>query len=201
MMRNDKIIIGITGGSGAGKTTVSDILRQKGIFVIDADKVAREVVEKGKPALAEIAASYDGVILPDGTLDRKKLGAIVFSDKEKLNMLNGITHKYITQRIHELIDGCDSAVCVVDGAALIESGIADECDAMCLVTAKKKIRANRIARRDGISHAAAITRIRAQKSDEEYMRRCGYVIYNNGDIRRVGACVDDVVNKIFKEYR
>lgn len=200
-MRNNNVIIGITGGSGAGKTTVSALMRKKGIPVFDADIIAREIVQKGKPALDEIAKTYDGVILPDGALDRKKLGSIVFSDKGKLDMLNEITHKYITQRIHELIDECQCGICGIDGAVLIESGISAECDVMCLVTADEKIRADRIVARDNISYEQALMRIKSQKSDAEYMSACDFVIYNNGDVSKAEEDIDAVINKICKEYR
>lgn len=200
-MRNNNIIIGITGGSGAGKTTVSEIMRKRGIPVFDADIIAREIVQKGKPALDEIARAYEGVILPDGTLDRKKLGSIVFSDKSKLELLNKITHKYITQRIHELIDENTGGICGIDGAVLIESGIADECDVMCFVTADEKIRADRIVSRDNISYEQAVLRIKSQKSDAEYMSACDCAIYNNGDVSKTEEQLDAVINKICREYR
>lgn len=195
-MRNNKVIIGITGGSGAGKTTVSDILRRNGVAVIDADIVAREVVERGKPALSEIAAEFDGVILPSGELDRKKLGSIVFSDRKKLEKLNKITHKYITARIYKLIDECEGKCCAVDGAALFESGIDSECDYMCAVTADREVRIRRITARDGLSDEQAKKRIDSQMSDEEYAQKCDFIIRNNGSLSDTENDVMCCLNKI-----
>lgn len=200
-MRNNKYIIGITGGSGAGKTTVSDAFRKRGITVIDADKVAREIVEKGKPALAEIAAEFDGVILADGSLDRKKLGAAVFSDRNKLDALNRITHKYITDRIHQLADECGSAVCAVDGAVLFESGFDKECDVMCAVTADRQTRISRITARDGITRDQAASRIDSQKSDAEYAALCAYVIDNSGSEKEAQARADEVIDDILRSFK
>lgn len=195
-MLNNKLTVGITGGSGAGKTTVSDIFREHGIEVIDADRTAREIVKKGAPALAEIALEFDGVILPDGTLDRKKLGAIVFSDKGKLETLNRITHKYITERIYSIIASCRGGICAVDGAVLFESGISEDCDVMCAVTANEDVRISRIMSRDGIDRGQAAARIRSQMTDAEYARRCDFVIDNSAGAEEVRKNAEAVIKKI-----
>ena len=121
------IILGITGGSGCGKTTVSDYFRNNGIDVIDTDKVARLIVEPGQPALSEIKSIFgDEYISADGTLNRKKLGNYVFSHPDKISILNKITHKYISRYVDSYINSYNGEIIGIDGAALIESGIKPE---------------------------------------------------------------------------
>ncbi len=177
MMQN-KRVIGITGGSGCGKSYISKKLRERGFGVIDADVSARIVMEKGHPCLAETAAYFGEQILKSGELDRKKLAEIVFSDEESLKKLNEITHKYILSDIYDKIEKQNCETVFVDGAVLIESGI--ECDMMIGVLADKEVRKSRIMNRDGLSEPEADRRIGAQAEDSFYIDRCDFVLYNNG---------------------
>ena len=123
------IVLGITGGSGCGKTAVCEHLMDLGIDVIDTDKVARMIVSPKMPALFEIEDEFGSAYLnEDGTLNRKKLGELVFSDPDKLLALNKITHKYITQYVLEYIKNCENDMVAIDGAVLLESEIATICD-------------------------------------------------------------------------
>ena len=175
------IILGITGGSGVGKTTVSNIFRNNGIDVIDTDIVAREIVKPSMPALSEIR-DYFGVefINPDGTLNRKKLAGVVFNDPEKLKILNKITHKYISEYVTSYIKEYKKDIIGIDGAALIESGINNMCDYVISVLADKKIRIERIKIRDNLSELEAKNRISSQKSDDFYIENSDFLVYNNG---------------------
>ena len=194
------IIIGITGGSGCGKTTVSDIVRSKGIEVIDTDKVARKIVEPGKPALDEIRRSFgEEYINENGGLDRKKTAGLVFSDPNKLKELNRITHKYITQYVNEYIDNYRGNIIGIDGAVLIESGIGKMCDFIISVLADQSQRLKRIMLRDNITEEDARKRINSQKNNEFYIENSDYIVYNNSDEDILSKEVSEILSQIGKE--
>lgn len=180
MQRNKKRLVGITGGSGCGKSYISDKLRKRGIPVIDADSAAHEVMQKGEDCLEETVRFFGTEILDEnGELNRRRLGRIVFSDPEKLKKLNEISHKYILRRIFNKMQAEKSDVVCVDGAVLIESGI--KCDLLLGICADREIRIERIMRRDGISRFDAEKRIDAQPKTEFYEKNCDFVIYNNDE--------------------
>ena len=193
MMQNKKIV-GITGGSGCGKSHLSGLLRSRGIPVIDCDLVSREIMVKGEPCYLEVLAEFGDVILqPDGEINRKNLGEIVFSDPEKLEKLNKITHKHILADIYNKIEKEDSNIIGLDGAVLIESGI--ECDFLVGVLADKELRIQRIMARDSLSKESAKRRIEAQKQDSFYIENCDFVVYNNGN----EYDIDDLIKRIADE--
>lgn len=199
MMQN-KFLFGITGGSGTGKTTVSDIFRENGIEVIDCDIIAREITEKNHPCLKELTDMFGSEILKNsGELDRKKLGSIVFTSTEKLNELNRITHKYILKRVFELAENSASTLTGVDGAVLFESGLTDNLEKVIGVLADRKIRIKRITERDCISVEMAENRINSQKIDKFYIDNCDYIIYNNNSKLFLENQVKEVVLKLKKE--
>ena len=191
------IIIGITGGSGCGKTTVSNILSNNGVDIIDCDLVAKKIVEPNEPALDEIKA-YFGVeyIKEDGTLDRKKLASLVFSNPEELLKLNEITHKYVKNYINLYIENSKSEIIGLDGATLIESGIYKQCEYIICVLADKKIREERIIKRDKLSETEAISRISAQKNDSFYIEKSDYIVYNNDNIDNVKNKISEILDEI-----
>ena len=176
MMQNKKLV-GITGGSGCGKSHLSMLLKEKGIPVIDCDVVSREIMAKDTPCAREVTAFFGEEILENGEINRKKLGKIVFSDPEKLKKLNEITHKYILSDIYNKMEKEESDIVCADGATLIESGIS--CDVMVGVLADKELRKARIMERDGLTCEDAELRIGAQKEDSFYIENCDFVIYNN----------------------
>jgi len=193
------IKLGITGGSGCGKTTVSEMLRKKGIDVIDTDKVARIIVETGKPALAEIIEHFGmEYINSDGTLNRRKLGNYVFSNPCKLLELNRITHKYISEYIEEYIDNYSGKIIGIDGAALIESGISEKCDYLLSVLCDEDKRIERIIYRDKIPFDDAKKRIKAQKNDEFYEENSDFIVYNNGNNEELEVRLCNIINEIIK---
>ena len=176
-----KFILGITGGSGAGKTTESDFLREKGIEVIDADKVERVIMEPGEACLRETVRTFGEDILDEnGALIRKKLGQIVFSDSEKLETLNKITHKYITEYFFDKVKTAKSDIVGFDGAVIFESGLDKVCNAIIGVIADEEIRLERITKRDGISMQDARLRVSSQKNNQFYIEKCDFLVYNNG---------------------
>lgn len=185
-------VIGITGGSGCGKSYVSAELAKLGAAVIDCDKIAREVMEPGMPCLSEVAEFFGADVLENGCLNRKRLAEIVFSDKEKLAELNRISHKYILAGIYEKIEQETAEIIIIDGAVLIESGVG--CDVMIGVLADREIREKRIMERDGLTVEEARRRISAQKPDKFYLENCDFVVYNNNEIN-----TDELMERIKNE--
>lgn len=176
-----KKIIGLTGPSGAGKSTVSRVFRSMGAHTVDADKTARVVVEKGKPALLEIQNVFGKtVMLSDGTLNRSALAKIVFNSPKDLHKLNMITHKYIAEEIKKEIESAVERVVIIDAAVLFESSLNSICDCVVCVTAGREMRQRRIMARDGLSMKQAQERIDAQNSDDFYISRSDLHIENNG---------------------
>lgn len=175
-MQNKKVI-GITGGSGAGKSYISKQLRKAGFCVIDADEIAHKCLEKAE-CIAEIKQEFGDLVIKDGKPNRKKLSEIVFSEPKKLEKLENITHKYILSEIQSQIDLSEGDAVFVDGAVLIESGF--KCDFMIGVIADKGLRKERIINRDKITEEDAVRRISAQKEDVFYRENCDFIIENNG---------------------
>ena len=195
-----KKIIGLTGPSGAGKSTVSAVFRKLGAYTIDADKTARYVVEKGKPALSEIENTFGNrVMLPDGTLNRHALAEIVFNSPEDLHKLNLITHKYITEEIKKEIEAAKEEIVVIDAAVLFESGMDKLCCCVVCVTAGRDVRKNRIMARDGISEKMALDRIDAQNDDDYYISRSDFHIENNGSETALTALAGQIIKGVCSE--
>lgn len=164
------IVIGLTGGIGSGKSTVSDILKEQGIPVVDGDLIAREVVEPHRPAYDEIVRVFGAEVLQqDGTLNRKRIGEIVFSDPEKLSMLNSITHKEIYRVILERLESLKetgTSLVFLDVALLFETGFDQLTDWVWVVDAPDAVRVERIQKRDGLKEEEILKRIQSQMSRE-----------------------------------
>ena len=180
------IVIGLTGATGAGKGFFGKTAFEKyGIVHIDTDKTAREVVMPGEPCLEDIKDFFgEEVINEDGTLNRKKLGEIVFSDKEKLSVLNRITHHYITDKVKKTIENARSnneKAVIIDAPLLFESGEDKLCDVTVGVIAHRNIRKSRIMSRDGISEEMAESRIASGKDEGFFREKCDYILENNGN--------------------
>ncbi len=187
MTQNSKsIILGVTGGIGSGKSTVSSILKELGAVVIDADVISREVVEPGKKALEELTQAFGKDILDAwGQLNRKELAARVFNDEKKLKILNSIVHKYVAQKIKENVEEQllkRTKVIVIDAPIPIKNGFLDLCDEVWTVFALTEIRVERIIKRNGMTYEEAVSRIQSQISDEEYLKIANTVINNNDDV-------------------
>ena len=189
-------IIGLTGGTGSGKGFVSERLKARKAYVIDADAVAHEIIEKGSPAYKEIVDYFGSEILDeDGNIFRRKLGNIVFSDKDKLAFLNSCTHKYINMEIMRIIEEVKpqtnvySAI-IIDAPLLAEAGLVDICDDIWVVYADSEVRVKRIMERDSISEEQARNRIASQRSWEEYKELGAVIIDNSSDDENVERQLD-----------
>ena len=161
------MIVGLTGQTGAGKSTVSDYLRENGVVVIDADKIAREVVETGSACIADIALEFGcEYINMDGTLNRKKMARTVFNDKEKLKKLNNLMFPYIIDSIRRELKHLreqQEGIIVLDAPTLFESGADRECDRVVSVTADVQSRKERIIRRDKLTDCLLYTSTSAER--------------------------------------
>lgn len=175
--------IGLTGGVAAGKSTVSAMLRELGAYVVDADQVAREIVEPGSEALREIAAAFGPeVITPQGALDRPAMAAIVFHDPEQLRRLEAITHPRIAARIDELVAAAPpEALVVLDHPLLVETGQDRGLDAVIVVDVPEELQIERMMRDRQLSESDARARIAAQASRERRLAAATVVIENTGD--------------------
>ncbi|MBW7957375.1 MAG: dephospho-CoA kinase [Deltaproteobacteria bacterium] len=178
------MIIGLTGGIATGKSLVSAEFKRLGARVIDADEIAREVVEPGKPAYGEIIEEFGSSVLnSDGTIDRKALAERVFSDKEALSKLNKITHPRIRERIREEIAGAgEDELVVLDVALLIEGPLKDEVDRIVVVYADEEKQIERLEKRNGASREDALRRLASQMPVREKLKFADYVIDNNGEV-------------------
>lgn len=179
------IVLGLTGPTGAGKSTVCAAMLDSGCVVIDTDLVAREVVSPGSPCLEELKKAFgEEIFRPDGTLFRQKLAQRAFASPEATQKLNSITHPYILQLIEERIKAHSkrgAEVIVLDAPLLFEGGADKLCDFVAAVIAPMELRTERIMQRDGISRETAERRIRAQHREEYYTQRVHFVL--NGDER------------------
>ena len=182
-------IIGITGPTGAGKSMLSESLAHKQIPVIDADRVYHSLLIPPSPCLDALRLSFgDGIFHGDGTLNRPALSEIVFSDEEKLHLLNQTVLGMVLEKIRKQIcefDRQGKQVVAVDAPTLIESGFDGECDVVVSVLAPADLRLQRIMARDQLSEERARLRIQGQKDDEFYRSHSHYVLINDGDRSRL----------------
>ena len=183
-LRSSMKTVGITGPTGAGKTTALSVLNNLGGAVLDCDKLYHELLESDTAMVAEIENRFPGTTA-GGSVDRKLLGSLVFNEPEALLDLNAITHRYIASEVARRLDSFASAgfpVTAIDAIALIESGIAKKCDDVVGILAIGDERIRRIVAREGIDREYAEKRVRAQKDDSYFRENCSIIIENDGDI-------------------
>lgn len=199
------MVVGLTGQTGAGKSTISRIFAENGFSVINADTVSREVVEAGSPCLAEINDFFgDSIIAEDGSLNRKALASIVFSDKTKLETLNTIIYPYITGEILRKIREFSSKgqkLILLDAPTLFESRADDFCEIIISVLADADIRKERIINRDGLTAEQAKKRMDSQLTEEFFESHSDYIIHNNGQLDAVYEISKELSDRINDYYK
>lgn len=176
------IIIGITGPTGAGKTTALGEVEKLGGAVIDCDAVYHELLESDKTLQDKLEQEFGDIRDDSGAVDRKKLGAIVFGDPEKLERLNAIAQRATVDRTRLMLEECRAKgmpLAAVDAIGLLESGLGELCHATVAVVAPPEVRVARIMAREGISQDYAWSRVRAQKPEEYFRGHCGHVLVND----------------------
>ena len=176
-----KKLVGLTGKTGAGKSTVSALLKEKGAYIIDGDVVARKVLVENSALLNKLSEEFgDGILNSDGTLNRRALANIAFSTPENTEKLNSIMHPAINDFIFDEAEKAflDYDVVIVDAAAIIESGFTEKSDYLVVVHAPVEVRKERIIKRDGLNEADADVRINGQKEDEFYLSKADFIFYN-----------------------
>lgn len=196
---NDAVILGLTGPTGAGKTTVSKILAALGCGVIDSDQAAREVTDTCLPCLLELKAEFGEDILTDGALNRKLLAARAFASQEKTKKLNSITHPWIMKNIEGKITCLqkqDCSVIVLDAPLLFEAGADAVCGKILAVTAPIEIRLERIIARDGISPELARARVDAQHEESYYTSRSDFRLDGTAPAEQLRREAKEILKKI-----
>jgi len=194
--------VGLTGGLGSGKSTVAALLGEHGAVIIDADVVAREVVQAGTPGFAAVVARFGpGVVGPDGELDRAALARVVFADGAALDELNAIVHPLVGSRSAELAAAVPpGAVVVHDIPLLAENGLADRFDTVVVVEADREIRLARLAER-GLTRAEAEARMAAQATDEQRRAIADEIVRNDGDLDSLARQIDRLWDRLLGSAR
>ena len=173
-----------------------------GFFVIDCDKVAREVVEKGSPLLELLVDSFGvDILLEDGSIDRKGLAAKAFCDSEATELLNSIMLPYIRERIETMIDHCLSdgvEYLLLDAPTLYQSGLDEACQEVIAVMCDENIRKQRIIERDSLTEEQANTRLNAALPDDFYLQKTKNIIYNNGDLETFISCAENLIGELMR---
>jgi dephospho-CoA kinase len=200
----DLIIAGLTGGIATGKSTVSSIFREAGAIIIDADSIARDAVKKNLPAWHEIVRIFGKeVLLPDGEIDRARLGDIIFKDASKKEILNKIVHPHVIQKAAELIEEVRKAspgsIIILDVPLLIEAGMDKGVEDVILVYTPESIQIKRLIERDGISDENALLRVRSQMPIEKKKEFATIIIDNNGTIEATKKRALEVFDSLKKK--
>ena len=192
------VIVGLTGQSGAGKSTVCETFREEGFVIIDCDSVARQVTEAGSECNRELAEHFPDCFDKDFTLDRSRMASIVFYDKEKLALLEEIEFKFITKRINLMIEELsENSDCILlDAPTLFEAGVDKLCRVIVAVVSDEELRLERIMERDDISREETLKRFSSQHDEAFFREHCDYVIDNDRDLSHAFLQAREVARQI-----
>lgn len=193
------LVIGLTGGIASGKSTVSQMIKEKGIRVVDADIIAKEAVSKGSAALHQIVQTFgEEVLLPNGELNRQQLGAIIFSDEEKRKQLNAIVHPEVRKEMLEQRDegvSNNETFVVLDIPLLFESKLEGLVDRIIVVYTTPELQLSRLMNRNDLSEEEALNRIHSQQSLDEKCQKADRVIENTKDLAFIRKQLENILNE------
>ncbi|WP_285526474.1 dephospho-CoA kinase [Bacillus altitudinis] len=193
------LVIGLTGGIASGKSTVSQMIKEKGIRVVDADVIAKEAVSKGSAALHQIVQTFgEEVLLPNGELNRQQLGAIIFSDEEKRKKLNAIVHPEVRKEMLEQRDegvSSNETFVVLDIPLLFESKLEGLVDRIIVVYTTPELQLSRLMNRNDLSEEEALNRIHSQQPLEEKCQKADRVIENTKDLAFIRKQLENILNE------
>lgn len=193
-----KYILGLTGQTGAGKSTLHSVAQKKGFYVIDCDKVAHLVLSENEELKTELVKAF-GDVLTDNKIDRRKLAAKAFSNAENTELLNKITLPFIINEINYIIENTANEYILLDAPTLYESGADSICNFVVALLANEEIRKKRIIERDNLSTEAAELRLSAAKTDDFYIGRADKIIYNNGSKEEYLGEFRNLLNSLTEE--
>ncbi len=193
------IVIGLTGGIASGKSTVSNMIRRQGLRVVDADIIAREVVEIGQPAYKKIIETFDGILDDDKSINRQKLGSIIFADEKKRQQLNSIVHPAVREEMLKQVEfekQKNALAVVLDIPLLFESKLTHIVDKTILVYVDEHIQLERLMERNGYTEHEARMRIEAQMPLKEKLKLSDYVIINNGSLEETERQLQNILDTL-----
>ena len=202
MSLRDFVIVGLTGATGSGKSTVSEFFKENGFVIINADDIAKKALMSGSSCLKQVCGAFgDDILNTDGTLDRQRLAQRAFSSKENAQLLNDITHPWIFLQVlkicHENIDSGNKRI-VFDAPLLFESNSDIMCDCVVSVTAPKEVRMQRLVKRDGLTREQIEKRMSVQQSDEFYIDKSEFVIDGSKSLEEIKSEVFSLINEIVR---
>lgn len=198
-MKGKRMIIGITGSIGTGKSTVTKYLLEKGYQVLDADKLAKEELEKDD-VISEIVLYFGEAVLKNGKINREYLGKLIFNDQKKREILNSIIHPRVIARFEEAIRNTQGLL-FIDIPLLFETKLEYLCDKILVVYTSKETQLKRLMERDRIDEEYAQTKISAQMDIEEKKKRADYLVYNDGDLEATFEQIENILRRINNEIQ
>lgn len=191
------MILGLTGGIAAGKSTVSNYLKNKGIPIVDADKISHKVLGKNKPCTKEVMKAFGKEFFVDGRLDRQKLGRHCFENKERTELLNSIVHPFVYEEMEkQLAENKDAPIVILDAPLLIEAELYKRCQKVMLVVSSEEQRILRAIKRSNLSKLEIQKRMERQLSDEERKKYADFIIDNNGELQQTFQQLDEILKEL-----
>lgn len=201
-MPTNILVIGLTGNIATGKSTILDYFAARGAYIIDADKLAHQAFAPDGPAYREVIQTFGQAVLnPDGTINRKALGAVVFADPVKLGKLEQIVHPAVFKMILQLVEDAPSSVIILEAVKLLEAGtMASECDEVWVVTTRPDVQLQRLKEKRGMDEATARQRMRMQSPQAAKVNQADRVIDNSGTLEELYAQLDRIWDELKNTY-